>query len=126
MIQSHSHVRTVTTTTRKRTRHTAVKKTRQARKIAPRQFMKEDLITLLEKLYSSSTRWFNMGLVWGIPYDTLQKIQINCRDNSDICLREMLIARLDKRVLSKEEIIAALDNPTVGKSSLARDLELNL
>ncbi len=109
------------------TRRRAGKKPQQATiQTIPRQYTRADIYLLLTTLNPARTHWCNMGLAMNMDSETLSTIQIKQKEDPGNCLREMLLARLGKSYLSKDEIIAALDCPTVGQSSLAREIEQSL
>ncbi len=80
---------------------------------------------LLETLFPARTSWFNLGIALNVPCETLKDIGIQHKEHSGACPREMLIIRLEEE-LSKEEVVAALDVPTVAQYSLAREAEQTL
>ena len=77
--------------------------------------------TLLNKLWSARSEWYNIGLGLGLSADELKSIDQKERKPGD-CLREVLIEWLKKRNPRKSQLIEALRQPCVGYEQLADDL----
>jgi hypothetical protein len=86
---------------------------------------KDNLGELLNQLYPARVKWYNLGLALGLHSDDLDAIRQQYNNAPDDCLREMLKAWLStKQNPRKEDIIEALQVPSVGYASLAKDLKL--
>ena len=79
----------------------------------------------------SIRKWFNLGLVLRLHYDTLDKIRRNNRDHVDDCMTEMLVAWLRRRddvtnygMPCWQTLVRALLEPVVGEAGLARSIAL--
>ncbi len=89
-----------------------------------KSFTTNNLSELLEYLYPAAVnKWYYLGLALGLHVDILEAIATKQRDKNLDCLKDMLITRLNKEKLSKEELIQSLQKPTVGLSELAQTLK---
>ena len=84
-------------------------------------FSMDSLRTLLNKLWSARSEWYNIGLGLGLSADELKSIDQKERKPGD-CLREVLIEWLKQRNPRKFQLIEALRQPCVGYENLAEDL----
>ena len=83
----------------------------------------DDLSPVYDKLIKAAVKWFNLGLKLEVSPDTLINIRDECRDKNHICLREMLIDRLNTATLTYSEICQSLRSPTVGRNDVAEAIE---
>ena len=82
-----------------------------------------DLKVLFPELYPARTKWYDIGLMLGVPVDTLESIQSET-DDVGACLRKMLLCAL-KSVnpkLTWKHIIDALKSVVVSEERLADKL----
>jgi len=82
-----------------------------------------DLITVLEKIHTASTKWCNIGLQLRVPKNTLDSLKVQFTDPRE-CLRELLnewLKQIDPTPTWKA-LIDALNSPTVGEGQLAEGL----
>ena len=89
---------------------------------------KKNLQEIFSDIFDTAPKWYNLGLALGLVSDELNKIKIAHRDNPDECLREMLTLWLSKRRSPKptrEALISALRERTVGEDAFADELEQN-
>ncbi len=85
-------------------------------------FSVDSLQTLLNKLWSAKSEWYNIGLGLGLSADELNSIDQKER-KPGICLREVLFEWLKKRNPRKSQLIEALRQPCVGYEQLAEELD---
>ncbi len=83
----------------------------------------DDLSPVYDKLIKAAVKWFNLGLKLEVSPDTLINIRDEYRDKNHICLREMLIARLNTATLTYSEICQSLRAPTVARNDVAEAIE---
>ncbi len=81
-----------------------------------------DLPSVYEKLIKAAKKWFNLGLMLEVSYDTLDNISDERRDN-ETCLRKMLAARLNTANLTYSEICRSLRVSTVDRNDVAEAIE---
>ncbi len=81
-----------------------------------------DLSSVYEKLIKAAGKWFNLGLVLKVSYDTLDNIRDKNGDNQN-CLREMLATRLKIKNLTYFEICQSLRAQTVDQNNVAEAIE---
>ena len=76
-------------------------------------------------LYDVQSKWYNFGLALGLSPSMLNSIQINKRDQTDECLREILFTRMgiDVKKLTWEDIVCALRWNTVNRNDVAEKIE---
>ena len=82
-----------------------------------------DLRVLFPELYPARTKWYDIGLMLGVPVDTLDSIQSET-DDMGACLRKMLASALKSMnpKLTWKHIIDALKSVVVSEESLAETL----
>ncbi len=86
--------------------------------------MCDNLATLYEILFSARTEWFDIGLNLKLNIYDLNAINAEHPENLGICLRKMLVMRLDVvGPLSWREVCACLRSPTVGRIDIAETIE---
>ncbi|XP_064400836.1 uncharacterized protein LOC135346990 isoform X1 [Halichondria panicea] len=79
-----------------------------------------DLQHVYEKLHeSASPHWFNLGLALGLTHPDLTNINIKCREDNVLCLREMLAKLLSTQHVTWSLLSDALRRPTVDLINLA-------
>lgn len=77
-----------------------------------------------EKLKPASCHWLNIGLALDIDYNSLNNLRVKYHHDSDACLREMLVLRLQSGgSLTWRMLCIALKSATVGRNDLAAQLE---
>ncbi len=82
----------------------------------------DDLNSVYKNLIKAAGNWFNLGLDLGLGFDTLNNISDKHRDNQ-ICLCEVLAARLKTGPLTYSEICQSLRSPTVDRNDVAEAIE---
>ena len=82
-----------------------------------------DLKVLFPELYPARTKWYDIGLMLGVPVDTLDSVQSET-DELGACLRKMLASALKSMnpKLTWNHIIDALKSVVVSEESLADTL----
>ncbi|XP_064400715.1 uncharacterized protein LOC135346877 isoform X4 [Halichondria panicea] len=78
-----------------------------------------DLQHVYEKLKSASPHWFNLGLALGLTHPDLTNINIKCREDNVLCLREMLAKLLSTQHVTWSLLSDGLKRPTVDLINLA-------
>lgn len=92
-------------------------------------FIDEALITMadLNKLYCSTfearTKWKNILLGLGVPYDTIETIYEKYRGNPDECYMEGLSKWLQSGERNWREVVEVFSSSPVGHIVLARKLQ---
>ena len=85
-----------------------------------------DLQHVYEKLHeSASPHWFNLGLALGLTHPDLTNINIKCREDNVLCLREMLAKLLSTQHVTWSLLSDALRRPTVDLINLADSITGN-
>ena len=84
----------------------------------------DDLADVFEATHPVRTRSFEIGLMLGVPMDTLDSISAQFHSSSSGTLRETLIAWLKTaKKPTWQAIVGALSSPVVGESRLANAIE---
>ena len=83
-----------------------------------------DLAKVQIKIWKSRTKWYHLGLLLGVPVDTLDAIQYNHPTNCDQCFTDMIKEWLRASNLQRtwEALAKALESPQVGHSNLAEQI----
>ncbi len=81
----------------------------------------EDLALVLRELFTVQGRWYNIGLCLGLGPATLQNI-LSANQTNEVCLRNMLIQRINQGGLTWENIVEALENVIVDSQVVAREI----
>lgn len=84
-----------------------------------------DLVLIVDELWSARSRWYNIGLVLGVSVDSLEGISHTNRGHTDICLLECIKYWLRQPYprATWSAIIEALRSPAVGCGELAGRIE---
>ncbi len=83
--------------------------------------MCDNFSMLYERLYPARNEWYNIGLKLDVRIDSLNEIEL--KDDPKVCLRKMLIKRLNTGPLSWREVCDCLRFPTVDRNNLAETIE---
>ena len=83
-----------------------------------------DLEKVQSKIWEARTKWYHLGLLLGVPVDTLDVIQYNHPTNCDQCFTDMINVWLRASDLQRtwEALAKALESPQVGQSNLAKQI----
>ena len=83
-----------------------------------------NLMDVYTMIYSARIKWFDIGLLLKIDFDTLRSIRGNCSEDSH-CLREMLACRIQQsdHSLTLRELCECLRSKTVGRIDVAKEIE---
>ncbi len=81
----------------------------------------EDLAQVLRELFTVHGNWYNIGLCLGLGPAILGNIQ-SANHANDVCLRNMLIQRINQGGLTWENIVEALEDVTVGRRQVATEI----
>ena len=77
-----------------------------------------------ERLVGVRVKWYELGGALGLDQDTLSAIDSKHRGNVQVCLREMLIKRLQSGgPLSWRVLCDCLRSPTVKRLDVAEEIE---
>ena len=80
-----------------------------------------------ERLVGVSVKWHDLGGALGLGQNTLKAIDVKFRGDSQDCMREMLLKRLQSGgPLSWRVLCDCLRNPTVKCESMAAEIEKDL
>ncbi len=81
----------------------------------------DDLVQVLEELFTVQNKWYNIGLCLGLNSVILDNIQ-NANQTNDVCLRDMLNQRINQGGLTWEKIAKALEEVIVGRKGEAQQV----
>ena len=81
----------------------------------------DDLAQVLRELFTVQGNWYNIGLCLGLGPAILGNIQ-SANQTNEVCLRNMLIQRINQGGLTWENIVEALEDVTVGRRQVAREI----
>ena len=91
--------------------------------LSPSAVRLNELGVVHDELYDARHKWYYIGLMLGVPVETLDWIRHNFSNSSD-CLRETLRSWLEKGgVATWQTVCAVLRSPIVGEHQLAREME---
>ena len=85
----------------------------------------KDTKVVLKVLWSTRSKWFNVGIELGMDTTDLDAIKMNNNRDVDQCFTDMIIKWLqqEKSLSNWNSILSALRSPTVGREDLADDIE---
>ena len=84
----------------------------------------EDLHDIYTKLKPVGSKWLDFGLSLGLDHDSLSALESKYRGDPEICLREMLAARLKSGgPLTWSDVCSCLRKTTIGREDLAQQIE---
>ena len=81
----------------------------------------DDLALVLEELFTVQNKWYNIGLCLRLRVVTLDNIR-NANQTNDVCLRDMLIQRINQGGLTWKKIAKALEQVIVGRKGEAQQI----
>ena len=81
----------------------------------------DDLALVQREMYNVQDRWYDIGLCLRMNSASLEGIQ-NANPRSGVCLRVMLNERINQGGLTWEKIADALDDITVNRQVVAKEI----